>query len=292
MSLRCMVAVLERYPADGGPGEKLLALCLADNAHDDGSHIYPSVASMAERSLQSVRTVQSQLARMQALGWLQLVRAGGGRGRPAQYRINPEWLKGASLAPFPAVDKSAETPQITTRNPATGDTETPQTTTQNPATGDTPYRTTRNLSLNHPPTPHAVGGTVDCGLQDLLAAYPASRCDTWRATVVWARLGPNAQLAAEIVEAARTLARTSEWQREEGRFAPKLSKWLRNRGWMIVRPAVVVQPLVVAHAAPVLSDEERALQAEQAQAARERLAQLRQSLRRQVSAARAGAVLC
>jgi len=39
--------VFERYP--GGGGELLLALALADNAHDDGTRIFPSVATLSKR---------------------------------------------------------------------------------------------------------------------------------------------------------------------------------------------------------------------------------------------------
>lgn len=88
-------------------GEFALALALADNAHDDGTHIFPSVSTMAAKSRQSVRAVQVQLANMRAKGWLWRVRAGGGRGVAAEYRINPDWLKGADLSPFLApVDNS------------------------------------------------------------------------------------------------------------------------------------------------------------------------------------------
>ena len=95
-------------------GELVLALKLADNAADDGRRIFPSVAEMAQKTGQSVRTVQSHLARMRATGWLVPVTPlDGGRGRSVEYRISPEWvaggvpvppvadgLKGAEVAPF------------------------------------------------------------------------------------------------------------------------------------------------------------------------------------------------
>ena len=79
----------------------LLALALADNAHEDGTHIFPSVETMAKKSRQSVRAVQMHLRKMQAIGWLEVVKNGrGGRGHAVEYRINAAWLKGADLAPF------------------------------------------------------------------------------------------------------------------------------------------------------------------------------------------------
>ena len=105
--------VFDRYP--NGGGEMLLALALADHAHDDGTHIFPSIARLAEKTRQSKRSVQYQLRRMEQSGWLVLVNAGvGGRrsgfgegGRTRQYRINPEWMKGAEIAPFAKGAKKA-----------------------------------------------------------------------------------------------------------------------------------------------------------------------------------------
>ncbi|AOY63413.1 helix-turn-helix domain-containing protein [Xanthomonas citri pv. glycines] len=106
MSAKVTGMVFERY-ANGG-GEMLLALALADHAHDDGTHIYPSIALLAAKTRQSERSVQYQLRRMEAAGWLILINDGlGGRGngfkeggKTRQYRINPEWMKGADIAPF------------------------------------------------------------------------------------------------------------------------------------------------------------------------------------------------
>lgn len=106
--------VFERYPSGGG--EMLLALALADHAHDDGTHIFPAIAHLATKTRQSERSVQYQLRRMEESGWLILVNAGlGGRrrgygegGKTRQYRINPEWIKDAEIAPFGKGAKSAD----------------------------------------------------------------------------------------------------------------------------------------------------------------------------------------
>lgn len=94
-----MSAVFERY-SEGG-GQMLLALALADHASDDGSRVYPSVSALAQKTRQSERTVQYQLRRMEDSGWLILVGSGnGGRSMTREYRISPEWLKGAEIAPI------------------------------------------------------------------------------------------------------------------------------------------------------------------------------------------------
>lgn len=99
MSIRVMTAVFDRYP--NGGGEMLLALALADHSHDDGTRIYPSIKQLAEKTRQSERTTQYQLRRMEESGWLILVNAGnGGRKMHREYRISPDWLNGADIAPI------------------------------------------------------------------------------------------------------------------------------------------------------------------------------------------------
>jgi|GEM_PF-1024826 hypothetical protein len=106
MSIKVMTACWERYP--NGGGELLLALALADHADDDGENIYPGVESLSRKTRQSKRTIQYQLRKMEDIGWLQLVaHEGGGRGRARQYRVNPDWLKGADIAPIGKNPKGA-----------------------------------------------------------------------------------------------------------------------------------------------------------------------------------------
>lgn len=134
MSIAVMDAVWRSFV--GSQGELLLALVLADHASDDGTKIFPSVATMAGRTRQSERTVQYQLRKMEASGWLvKVTKASGGRrrghykhdgysGYATEYRINPEWItehvpsakvfhvKGAKSAPYsgsaPPVDNSVD----------------------------------------------------------------------------------------------------------------------------------------------------------------------------------------
>lgn len=97
MSVKVMGMVFERYP--NGGGEMILALALADHSSDQGTGIYPSIASLAEKTRQSVRAVQYQLRGMEKAGWLILVNAGnGGRNQRREYRISEAWIKGADFA--------------------------------------------------------------------------------------------------------------------------------------------------------------------------------------------------
>jgi hypothetical protein len=96
MSIKLMTMVWDRYPVGGN--EMALALVLADHAHDDGSRIWPGLASMAQKTRTSRATVQRMLAHMQARGWLELVRPASGRqGDTNEYRIAAAWIAGGAL---------------------------------------------------------------------------------------------------------------------------------------------------------------------------------------------------
>ena len=110
MSIKVMSMIFDRYP--GGGGDLLLALAIADHAHDDGTNIYPSIKSLSKKTRQSERTVQYQLRKMEESGWIQLVSyEKGGRGKSREYRINPDWIMGADIAPF-SIDIKGATDDI------------------------------------------------------------------------------------------------------------------------------------------------------------------------------------
>lgn len=111
MSIKIQSMVWDRYP--GEDHELLLALKLADFCDDNGEHIFPSIDTMAEKTRRSPRAVQYQIQSMVKRGWLVLVaNAGGGRGRACEYRINPDWINGAELAPISVGSKGAKVASI------------------------------------------------------------------------------------------------------------------------------------------------------------------------------------
>lgn len=159
MSVKVMTAVFERYP--NGGGEMLLALALADHASDDGTKVFPSVETLAEKTRQSVRSVQYQLRRMEESGWLILVSAGnGGRSMTREYRISLDWIKGAEIAP---IQKGA----IHDEKGATDDTKgcnPEQETVQRVAPANNRHRTISEPSLNRSAAPAPAKPSRGCAL--------------------------------------------------------------------------------------------------------------------------------
>ena len=276
MSVRCMSAVFERYP--GAAGEFLLALALADHAHDDGSHIFPGVADMARKSRQSERAVQLHLRKMLASGWLIKERMGRGRGQHTEYRINPGWLKGADISPFispmvPPVDNSVKGADISPFTAEKG---------CNPTYEKGEIHDTKGCNPRHPyitvltviepsPLPPAKAGGADTVVENsaghgdfagFIAAYPR-KVGKVQAQQVWEKLAPDEALRKRIAEAVRAWARSPEWARNQGQFIPKPARWLREARWddepgTTLTPSVAAPPPRMVEAAPLTPEQLKA----------------------------------
>jgi hypothetical protein len=70
-SIKVMNAVVTDHQTKGG--ERLLLLCLARYAADDGSRVFPSVATLCDDTQQARRAVQYQLRSLEAKGFLRRV---------------------------------------------------------------------------------------------------------------------------------------------------------------------------------------------------------------------------
>jgi hypothetical protein len=68
MSVKLLAMVFDRYP--GGPGERLLALAMADYARDDGSEIRPSVAALCKKRQRAACQLAHQAG--VSVAWLRL----------------------------------------------------------------------------------------------------------------------------------------------------------------------------------------------------------------------------
>lgn len=87
------------WDLDLPPLRKLVLLALADHADHDGERIYPSVGRIAYKTGLSHRQVQYELKALRDNdNLIVLVRKGGGRGNPSEYKLDLE--KGEQLAPF------------------------------------------------------------------------------------------------------------------------------------------------------------------------------------------------
>jgi hypothetical protein len=127
--------VLERFKGRCA-ADKLLAVALAEHACPNGTSIFPSIARLAQMSEQSERSVQYKLREFLRSGWLVLVREeerGRARGRPREYRINPDWIAGRDFGP-PATPEQPEEREVHVEQ--LGADSAPNSDTEKGATGD------------------------------------------------------------------------------------------------------------------------------------------------------------
>lgn len=80
------------WQSDLDPELKPYAAALADIANDDGTSIYPTVEYVSWLIGVDRRTVQRAIGQLRDRGILVLVRPGGGRGNPSEYRLEEEAL--------------------------------------------------------------------------------------------------------------------------------------------------------------------------------------------------------
>ncbi|GAB3832838.1 helix-turn-helix domain-containing protein [Dactylosporangium cerinum] len=78
MSIRVMTWVWDNSTASGN--DRLVLLAIADNAGDDGGNAWPSLHTLARKTLLDVRTVRRALRRLEAGGHLFVGIAAGPRG--------------------------------------------------------------------------------------------------------------------------------------------------------------------------------------------------------------------
>jgi hypothetical protein len=136
MSVKMMSLVFDRFPYAGN--DLVLALALADHAHDDGTHIYPGHEALSKKSRISERTVIRLIQKFVAVGWLIKTSTGNSiRGVANTYKINPNWITGDNLSPQINED-------IGVTNSCVGVT--------NETVGVTPQVITGDIAMSHQPS--------------------------------------------------------------------------------------------------------------------------------------------
>jgi hypothetical protein len=87
VSIKIMTLVFEAYGLT--PNEKVVALSLADQAHDDGTEARPGIARIAKKSGMSTRTAQRTIAQLIDKGIIKIERyENQGRHQPRWYRFD------------------------------------------------------------------------------------------------------------------------------------------------------------------------------------------------------------
>ena len=246
MSGKVVGMVFDHYP--NGGSELLLAVKLADNASDDGTRIYPSVATLAGQTRQSERTVQYQVKRMVAMGWLVLVREatgggrGGGYGRPREYRIHPDWIamhdvripedQRPKWVPLDAECGSAEKLSTKEMGAKIAPIKKEMGATAVAEMGAIAVAPEPSLTVINQIPPVSPTGDAS-GFEAFIGHWPQGRRSKLaKAKTEFDRVvGAGVESAQRLIAAAAAMATTDAWRRDGGRYVPLPDKWLREQRW-------------------------------------------------------------
>lgn len=223
-----------------GGAKKIVLLGIANHADRFGRNAWPSVDTLAMYAHVDPRSVTRAIAALEREGYVQReIGQGGTRAmkdhfRPNLYHLNmePRNRGGGDTQVTPGGDTSVGgggdtqvTRGVTPMSPPGGDTSVTQTTNEPP--------------LGIPPLPPTGGAP---GFDQVFAEYPR-QTERDRALRVWQELQPSEALARQVVQSIRAWRLDPSWQREGGRFVPRLWRWLRDRRWEDV-PGIAPAPRI------------------------------------------------
>jgi len=166
MSIKLMSKIFEADPVQFDSTQKLILLAMTDYASDDGTHIYPSIATLCKKTSLSERCLQKRIKEFRASGVLVMVRKQTAH-RPREYRIAVHLIR-----PAPAAGVHDETHRGEPQSPES-EPDAPNTSVEpsvEPTPTDTPQPTSPQppkpapQGNANPPTPPANPdqGSMDC----------------------------------------------------------------------------------------------------------------------------------
>ncbi len=200
----------------GNPTRKLLLVTIADHANADGCCWLKIETLQARAELRHARHVHSHLRRLEADGVLLIERR---PGRTSLYRLarTPD----ATVTPDHTVTgDAAVTPPLTVQSPTPDGTVTQK---KYLSTNEAPPRSS---ARSRTPRREVASSTF----AEFWRRYPRKVAKA-AALKAWCRIAPSATDATTILAALDQQVRSTDWQRDEGRFVPYPATWLNGRRW-------------------------------------------------------------
>lgn len=198
------------------PIEKLVALCVADFADDDGK-AWPGLATVAVKSGLSESTVRRKLKSLEDQGKITITPRKDKSGRDTSALVQFAFCKGEGVSLLPLQPARVAACQSST------------------VTGGGCHRDTlfHETSINHQKTP--------AQFAQFWEAYP-KRKDKQKALKAFQKLNPNLELFQQILAALDWQKQQPEWLKSNGQFVPLPASWLNGRRWEDERPATSALP--------------------------------------------------
>lgn len=224
------------------------------NYASDSDRCWPSQATLAIRLSCSVSSVKKYLAELVGINLIQVRREH--YRSSVYYLMQPAALKSVSQEAKPACRQ----PDSACPEPKAGyiNTLNKQREIQNP-----PLPPVRSAlpEVTASPRPSVLGGGGVSDFEKAWELYPKKEAKGF-ARSAWLHLMRQKQLPAlaEIEASIQHFMASDNWQREQGRFVPQMSNWLRGQRWLDTPPTVAPDTPVV----PAVRESEATRQAARA----------------------------
>lgn len=217
----------------------LVALKLADHAHNDGSSIYPAKASIARQAQCSESTVSNALRALRNCGMLHVVQEGGSGPRsPTIYRFNVELLealagiKAELLGGADAIEISEELYQQGLENKGStvapletlrGQSEVAKGSTES-AKGSKALTPNHHLRTTNKEPPGAQGSNFDFEVKRPLATFTVTKSSVqWSAWLKWLIEKGRTDIAEQMDGLSEVVVFGGRWPNADSPL-PKLPK--------------------------------------------------------------------
>lgn len=208
-------------------GAKIMYALLCNYA-SDSDRCWPSQATLAARLSCSVSSVKKYLAELVGINLIQVRREH--YRSSVYYLLQPAALKSASQEVKPGchqADSVCPEPKVGYINTLNKQRE-----IQNPPLPPVPSAVPELVDSPLPPVLEG-GGVSVSDFEKAWALYPKKEAKGL-ARSAWLLLARQKQLPAlsEIENSIRHFMATDNWQREQGRFVPQMSNWLKGQRWL------------------------------------------------------------
>ena len=219
MSIRVMSLVWDNF--NRGGSEKLVMLAMADWCNDIGESLYPSVATIANKTNVSEKQARRIVHKLIDDGFLSVIgnEHGGAPSQTRQYRVNINMLQ--------VVSPSVTPPKYVTP-PTSGSTPLPSVGVHPSHAGEYTPPIGGSQSIIYPLTINQhIHHSVDDGFEEFWNRYPKKVGKTL-AHQAWKKERVNVD---EVLETLKWQIQSEQWNKQSGQFIPNPTTYINQGRW-------------------------------------------------------------
>lgn len=200
--------------------EKLVLLGIASHADSDGGNSFPAIRTLAWYASVDPRSIRRILRRLENAGYLSCERNQGGSAkcrkdlRPNLYELKMDAFPGAAVSVRGRTDERGRGR------------------TDERGRGGTDVSSESPIEIPSEINPLPPEGGAD-GFDEVFVVYPR-QVGRDKALQVWQSLKPDLVTRQQMLRAIEAWSRSTEWQRNDGQYIPRFTRWLSERRWLDV----------------------------------------------------------